>query len=87
MKDMDPVDWTANYMFPATGRKVVNKGKGDVQVRGWEDHRAPGRFFSFWRWSCAGVGVEGVVVRMDVGVSGVGSRKGPRRQLERFMKK
>jgi hypothetical protein len=61
--------------IPGDGAEGSQSGEGDVQIRGWEDRGAPGRF-QFLFMGFAGTWVEGTVVRMDVGVAGSGPRQG-----------
>jgi SnoaL-like domain len=77
--------WVASYIFSATGRKVVNKGKGRFK---FEDGKIVEHFddFSFWKWSSQALGWKGTwfgwssLLRNAV-------RRRARRGLDRFMKK
>lgn len=78
-------DWVARYVFPATGRAVVNRGKAMFKFEDGKiiEHQDS---FSFWRWSRQALGWKGwffgwtSLLQRPV-------RRRARRALERFMKK
>ena len=52
--------WTARYVFPATGRTVVNRGKGRFKFEQGKiiEHQDE---FSFWKWSAQALGWPGLL--------------------------
>ncbi|HEV3324242.1 MAG TPA: nuclear transport factor 2 family protein [Puia sp.] len=77
--------WTASYLFTATGRKVVNRGKAMFKFEEGKiiEHHDD---FSFWKWSAQALGWRGLLF----GWTSVLQKKvrgKARRQLEKFMKK
>jgi hypothetical protein len=75
----------ARYVFPATGRTVVNRGKGRFKFEEGKiiEHHDD---FSFWKWSAQALGWPGLLF----GWTSVLQKKvrgKARRRLEKFMKK
>lgn len=77
--------WTATYIFPATGRRVVNRGKAMFK---FEDGKIVEHHdeWSFWRWAMQALGWKGLLFGWTSVLQGK-VRRTARRRLERFMKK
>jgi hypothetical protein len=77
--------WVARYIFPATGRRVVNRGKGRFKFEDGKiiEHQDE---FSFWKWSAQALGWKGAVFGWS-SVLQNGVRARARSRLDRFMKK
>jgi hypothetical protein len=77
--------WTATYVFPTTGRKVVNRAKAMFKFEDGKivEHQDD---FSFWKWSAQALGWKGAVFGWTSMLQN-GVRTRARRRLDRFMKK
>lgn len=77
--------WTAKYLFSATGRRVVNKGKAMFRFEDGKiiEHQDA---FSFWRWSRQALGWKGFVFGWTT-IFQRAVRKKARTKLERYIKK
>jgi ketosteroid isomerase-like protein len=54
-------DWTAEYVFSQTGRKVVNKIHAEFQFQDGKIIRHIDKF-DFWKWSSQALGMPGIVL-------------------------
>jgi hypothetical protein len=77
--------WEARYVFSATGRKVVNRGKARFR---FEDGKIAEHFddFSFYRWSSQALGWRGRLFGWTTMLQH-SVRARALRSLDRFMKK
>ncbi|HXD76189.1 MAG TPA: nuclear transport factor 2 family protein [Puia sp.] len=84
-EDYGSCTWTAAYVFPATGRRVVNKGKAMFRFAEGKivEHQDE---FSFWTWSSQALGWTGKLFGWTTLLQ-KGVRRRVRARLERFMKK
>ncbi len=55
------VEWTAHYVFPATGRTVVNRVTARLEVADGLIRRHQDRF-SFYRWARQALGLPGLLI-------------------------
>lgn len=76
--------WTATYLFTATGRKVVNKGKALFTFSEGKivEHHDD---FSFWKWSAQALGWSGLLFGWTSVLQNK-VRRQARGKLERFIK-
>jgi hypothetical protein len=77
--------WTASYVFPATGRKVVNRAKAMFKFEDGKivEHQDD---FSFYSWASQALGWKGLLFGWTSVLRGR-VRARARRRLNRFMKK
>jgi len=77
-------NWVAVYTFPATGRKVANKGKARFTI---DDGKIYEHYdeFNFWKWSGQALGIPGWLFGWTPVLHNSVQRKA-RANLEKFIK-
>ena len=75
--------WVASYIFPRTGRRVVNRGKAYFKFSGGKisEHQDD---FNFWKWSSQAFGIPGILLGWSAFLRNK-VRKKARKALEKFM--
>jgi len=76
-------NWTANYIFSKTGRKVTNNIKAHMRIRDGliTEHTDQ---FDIWKWSRQALGLSGVLLGWSNFMK-VKIRKMARKNLQKFM--
>ncbi|MBS1662390.1 MAG: nuclear transport factor 2 family protein [Bacteroidetes bacterium] len=76
-------NWIAEYRFPATGRKVINRATARFSIQDGKivEHQDE---FSLWKWSAQALGLPGQLIGWSSLLQG-SIRKKARANLEKFM--
>lgn len=76
-------DWTAQYAFSKTGRRVVNKIKAHMRIQDGKITEHTDQF-DLWKWSRQALGLPGVLFGWSAFIHNK-VRRNARKNLERFM--